>query len=362
MPVGLSQDAVEQIAGQLVELFRNPGRITDIVRVDDPSGHTSPALGDYHPADSMPEAIRDAFEERLQPRNDNVAVLQETDPAIERRMIALPKGEVEVFIAGAGPTVLLIHPFNIGAGFFAPQFRELSRYFRMVAVHAPGVGSTRVSASDFSFPGLARLSMKVLRELDLSMPVHVLGASFGGVTAQAFALEYPNETASVTLLGSSYKVGNRRDVNRLAVVARADIDGVLKNTVSERLRQQRDQIVELLLRCESMDPRTGLSYLEEFSKQPDFLTKLPLIAAPTLIVHGRFDSAITVKTAHLLHGAIPNARYEEIADAGHFPSLTSSDQINRILLEFLTAVSTEQISAGATQQVLAGASAGGIRL
>ena len=60
----------------------------------------------------------------------------------------------------------------------------------MVTIHAPGVGSTRVSASDFSFTGLARLSMRVLRELDVSMPVHVLGASFGGVTAQAFALEY----------------------------------------------------------------------------------------------------------------------------------------------------------------------------
>src|SRR5947209_20038344 len=125
--------------------------------------------------------------------------MQESNPETERRMVSLPEGEVEVFIGGTGLTVLLIHPFNIGAGFFAPQFKALSNYFRLVAVHAPGVGNSRVSISDFSFFGLARFSMRVLRALDVTMPVHVLGASFGGVTAQAFALEYPKETASVTL-------------------------------------------------------------------------------------------------------------------------------------------------------------------
>src|SRR5205807_571429 len=139
-----------------------------------------------------------------------------------------------------------------------------------------------------------------LRALDVNMPLHVMGASFGGVTGQAFALEYPNETASLTLLGSSHKVKNRPEIRRLAIAARADMDNVLKHAPSERLQQQRRQIQEHLLRCESMDPRTGLSYLEDFAKQPDLLAKLPFIAAPTLIVHGRFDSAIALKTAHLL--------------------------------------------------------------
>src|SRR5207245_8005061 len=93
VPVGLSQGSAQQIAAGLVELFRNRGRITDLARVDDPAGHANPALADYRPADSLPEDVRAAMEERLPPRNENVAVVKEANSAIERRMITLAEGE-----------------------------------------------------------------------------------------------------------------------------------------------------------------------------------------------------------------------------------------------------------------------------
>jgi pimeloyl-ACP methyl ester carboxylesterase len=92
--------------------------------------------------------------------------------------------------------------------------------------------------------------------------------------------------------------------------------------------------MRLLLRAESMAPQVGLRYLDVFAERPDLGDRLAEIRARTLIIQGRHDTVILVKTAHLLHAMIPDSRYEEIPDAGHFPQLTSPDHVNRLICEF----------------------------
>jgi pimeloyl-ACP methyl ester carboxylesterase len=254
-------------------------------------------------------------------------------------LLRLPEGDgggdVEVFTAGAGPALLMMLPFNIGAGLFGPQFAALSERYRVIVVHHPGVGDT-TACEELGYEGIADLCLRALRRLGVQGPVHVAGASFGGITAQTFALRHPESTASLTLIGSSYKLGNRAgEVNRLALVAKEDFDQVQSLSGSSRLDRERAHYERLLLRCESMDPQTGLRYLDVFAAAPDLLGRLGDIAVPTLIVQGRHDTVIPQKTAHLLHGAIPDARYHEVPDAGHFPSLSSSEEFNAVLSAFL---------------------------
>jgi pimeloyl-ACP methyl ester carboxylesterase len=102
-----------------------------------------------------------------------------------------------------------------------------------------------------------------------------------------------------------------------------------------RIGEPDSPAIAALLRCESMEPQLGLRFLDVFASQENLLTRLGDIAVPTLIVHGAHDTVIPVKTAHLLHGSIPDARYHELAGAGHFPSLTHPEQLHEILLAFL---------------------------
>lgn len=228
-----------------------------------------------------------------------------------------------------------MHPFNIGAGVFSRQFHELAEEFQVVAVHNPGVGGT-TAAGDLSLAGLAELNHLALRELGITGPVHVGGASFGGLVAQTFALEHPDRTLSLSLLGSSYKVGNRMgEVNRLGTVAAEDLDAISAEDPGGDLAAQRERWLRLLLDCESMDPRIGLSYLDVFAAAPTLLAALPGITAPTLVLHGRLDTVVPLKAAHLLYGAIPDARLVELPGAGHFPFVTHAEQVHRELVPFL---------------------------
>ena len=88
-----------------------------------------------------------------------------------------------------------------------------------------------------------------------------------------------------------------------------------------------------------MNPQIGLRYLDVFADRPALLASLPDVGVPTLIVQGAHDTVIPAKPAHLLHGAIPDATYAEIPEAGHFPGLTSPAEVNTVIAEFLGGVS-----------------------
>ena len=268
------------------------------------------------------------------PANENLDVLREFDPRVECRMVAIDGGEVEVFTLGSGPPVLLMHPFNIGAGMFGPQLAGLADRFSLVVVHQPGVGRTRV-ARQLSMEGIAMLQSDVLSALGVPGPIHVGGASVGAIFAQYFALRFPDRTRSLSLLGGSYKFANRKgQIDRLEQVIAEDFD-LIPGGGAAGAAADRERVTALLLRCESMDPREGLRYIDLFAQEAELTGRLGEIAVPTLVVQGRHDSVVGVKTGHFLHGAIPDARYVELSDSGHFLCMTEPDLVNRELTTFL---------------------------
>lgn len=55
-------------------------------------------------------------------------------------------------------------------------------------------------------------------------------------------------------------------------------------------------------------------------------------------MHGRHDTVVPLKTGHLLHGTLPDVRFHEFEDAGHFPSLTAAGRFNQVLADFLAGI------------------------
>ena len=102
------------------------------------------------------------------------------------------------------------------------------------------------------------------------------------------------------------------------------------------MREHREAWERTLLRCESMDPRTGLRYLDVFAARPDLRKRLPEIETPVLVVHGKHDTVIPLKTAHLIHGLVEDADYVELDEAGHFPGLTDPERVNTAIVALVT--------------------------
>ncbi|MEM7157012.1 MAG: SDR family NAD(P)-dependent oxidoreductase [Myxococcota bacterium] len=329
VPVGMPAERLDAVAEVVARIADPDHRPLDLEPMQ--TGSPGASVARYRPVIEVSPTIVNALEGRRQTRNENAEVVAEICPDAERRIVSLPEGQVEVFMVGDGPPAVLMHPFNIGAGIFADQLAGLRDAHRVVVIHHPGVGAT-TAAPDLSLDGLVALLHDVIRALEIDEPLHVVGASVGGLEAQAYALRYPEQVASLTLLCSSYRVGNRNGViSPLADVVRDDFAAL----VAERpgFPEQQDRLAQRLFRCESMAPQIGLRYIDEFEMDPGLLARLPQLKCPTLIVHGGHDTVIDRTTARALWTAIDGARWVELEHAGHFPSLTDPAECNALLRE-----------------------------
>jgi 3-oxoadipate enol-lactonase len=67
----------------------------------------------------------------------------------------------------------------------------------------------------------------------------------------------------------------------------------------------------------------------------DVRDRLARIAQPTLVIAGGDDKLFAPSSVGATSDAIPNARFQLIADAAHISSLDCPDAFNRLLLDAL---------------------------
>lgn len=110
---------------------------------------------------------------------------------------------VHVLVQGEGPDLVLLHGASGNLRDFTFRLVEpLSRDFRVIAFDRPGLGWTEPLDRKSETPrDQARLLQRAADQLGVSAPI-VLGHSYGGVVALAWALERPEETSALVLLGS----------------------------------------------------------------------------------------------------------------------------------------------------------------
>lgn len=62
---------------------------------------------------------------------------------------------------------------------------------------------------------------------------------------------------------------------------------------------------------------------------------LSSVSCPTLLIHGGADATTPLTLVRRIAGAMPQARLELIAGAGHRPDIRSPNIVNPLLLSFL---------------------------
>ena len=107
---------------------------------------------------------------------------------------------LEYEVCGEGEPVLLIHGSQV-AGAFLPLMAEpvLADRFRLIRYHRRGFAGSARHTGPFGIEQQARDALRLAQELGLER-VHVVGHSYGAVTALQLALEAPSAVHSLVLL------------------------------------------------------------------------------------------------------------------------------------------------------------------
>jgi pimeloyl-ACP methyl ester carboxylesterase len=81
---------------------------------------------------------------------------------------------------------------------------------------------------------------------------------------------------------------------------------------------------------------TALLTWKPFMHNPKLLQRLGRINVPTLVVWGDSDRIVTPEYGRKYAAAIPDARFEVVDRAGHYPYLEQPEAFDAVVLPFLT--------------------------
>jgi pimeloyl-ACP methyl ester carboxylesterase len=127
-------------------------------------------------------------------------------------------GQPVVFISGGSGKV---QDFSL-----SPLFELATEEYRVIIIDRPGLGySEKPSDEEATPPVQARLIHKAIEKLGYEKPI-VVGQSWGGVIALAYAQAYSNDLSGIVLLGSS-PYPRERQTDFFDVIAQMPVIGTL---------------------------------------------------------------------------------------------------------------------------------------
>ena len=201
--------------------------------------------------------------------------------------------------------------------------------------------------------GEVALLRTVLDELER---VVLLGGSSGGCTAISFAARFPERVERLLLYGA-YADG--------AAIGSPQVKDAILTTVRSHWGLGSRLLADIFLgKVDSAEQERFARYqraatsaetaarLLELIYRTDVRAELPLVQAPTLVVHRRSDRAIPYALGRELAAAIPGATLIPLDGRAHFPWAGDAHSVVRALRSFLSPPSEAARVAGGPAEVL----------
>lgn len=227
---------------------------------------------------------------------------------------------------GRGEPVVLVMGLGCSSAMWFRIAPQLARSHRVILLDNRGSGQTRVPhALVHRVPSMAADVAAVLDAAG-EASAHVVGFSMGGMISQQFAIDFPKRLRSLALLGTHpggpWAVQAATHVRQL-LFSKAHMGA------DESLRRMRphtyglhtpqdlfeeDALVRLANPPSARDYQAQLFGLIYWSAY----TFLPLIKAPTLVMHGLQDALIPPANGRLLTSRLPNSSLIELPEASHW--------------------------------------------
>jgi non-heme chloroperoxidase len=218
----------------------------------------------------------------------------------------------------SGIPVVLLHGYSDSHPSYAPMMAHLPHHIRAYALTARGHGDSEKPGTGYALADHAADVAAFLDAVGHEAAV-VVGHSFGSYTAQRFAIDYPERTAALVLLGAFRTVEAAEELE--AEIARLEdpvdpefVRAFQESTVTRPLPPGfLDQVIAESLKLPARVWRAALA--GALAATPP--TDTGVITAPTRIVWGDQDAYCPRGDQVLLAAAIPGSELIVYEGTGH---------------------------------------------
>ena len=224
-------------------------------------------------------------------------------------------------------TILFIHGTTGSSEIFWLQLEALKKYFRVISIDIPVITDIFKISESLN---------TLLFKLEINSVI-LLGTSFGGYLAQAFAKMYPNMVSAVVLSNTFFSTEvYYQKYKFLLKYERLIPTFVLKLIMRRSLKligheASRNYLLDQL--------HTSLNKMILITRLRSFINEITLEKAPidsVYIIETENDPLVPISLQENLCQIYSSAKvYTFDESANHFPYLTKSVEYNQILLTFL---------------------------
>jgi pimeloyl-ACP methyl ester carboxylesterase len=226
---------------------------------------------------------------------------------------------IEMIDRGHGRPILFLHP-HIGLDPLAPVLGVLAEGGRLIAPSHPGFGHSERPAGITTVDDLAYFYLDLMDALDLRDAL-VIGVSLGAWIAAEIAVKSTERIAGLVLGNPvGIKVGDRETRDILDIFAMLEGEFLEKTfanpAVGQRdYRAMTDDEVTVVARNREA---AALYAWSPYMHDPKLKGRLHRIRIPTLVLWGTADRLVGEAYGRAFAAAVPGAKFETIAGAGHF--------------------------------------------
>ncbi len=242
-----------------------------------------------------------------------------------------------------GPVVCFTHSLSSDGGMWAEQLPPLlAAGYRVLRLDMRGHGGSDPVAGDYTMEALADDVATALDALGIDK-VQYIGLSIGGMLGQAFTIKHGQrlisamfcDTAPKSPPGAAEAWGPRMDTVRQAGSLAPLADGTLERWFTDAYKPRNPGRWQQIHATVAGTTAAGYLGCAAAIMDFDFEPALPSVTVPTLVVCGADDEGTPPVGNKRIAELLPNGRYEEIANARHFPNVEHPDVFNAIMMGWL---------------------------
>ncbi|MDB5776743.1 MAG: carboxymuconolactone decarboxylase family protein [Herbaspirillum sp.] len=241
-------------------------------------------------------------------------------------------------------TIVLSHALGADLTMWDSLANLLAADCRVIAYSHRGHGSSDGPEGMYTMADLADDAARLLRELDTG-PVVWIGLSMGGMVGQEMALRHPSLIGALVIANSASaypEVARQGWRQRIETVRsqglEAIADTVMARYFHEAFRQQHSATVAQFRQRLLTTDVTGYIGCCNAVGTVDTTARLPLIAAPTLVIAGELDQGAPVALSQVIADKIPQATLTVLPQASHISAIEQPALFNETVMAFIAAL------------------------
>lgn len=253
------------------------------------------------------------------------------------------------------PAVLLLHGFPFNSSMWREQVEFLGA--QGYPTGAPELNRKVVTPSGQEYSPALRTMDEMARDVAALMDrsridrAVICGLSMGGYVALEFAQQFPQRVRALVLAGTRAPADSDQEKaareQQVETMLRAGMVPISVATVPKLLAPttvsaKPDVVKRVREMVTGTHPLVAAAAQRGMAARRSYVSDLPAIEVPALIIVGREDPIRPVADSEFLHERIRNSQLLVIEDAAHLTNMEQPEEFNQAVLGFLQQLSEAQ--------------------